>query len=247
MPSNEQPYQIQLRVCNEKAPAGCTLSGQQSAQSYGRLEGMLSEIGAPAVNGKSVTWTVTGSSNGDATQLHYRIDGGAEQVLNIPETGTFSRNITGTTADFNEDIRLEVWLRDNAPAGRGEAYRDNEATSGVPAAGVTVLNPDRPCNDGNPEGNDNCWDGKDLPPCEASSCWFVTFTVSSFYNAYSCSISNTGLSKSFGFTVSGNNPRGASVTHTTSWYAKQAPTVTCGTGGFFPQSSSDTADDWPTR
>ena len=33
VPSNEQSYPVQLRVCNEKAPAGCTLSSQQNVQS----------------------------------------------------------------------------------------------------------------------------------------------------------------------------------------------------------------------
>ena len=47
-PGNEQPYQVQLRVCNEDAPAGCTLSGVQNVQTYGRLDGMLNDIG-PAV------------------------------------------------------------------------------------------------------------------------------------------------------------------------------------------------------
>ena len=46
-PSNEQPYQVQLRVCNEEAPAGCTLSGVQNVQTYGRLDGMLNDIGPP--------------------------------------------------------------------------------------------------------------------------------------------------------------------------------------------------------
>ena len=35
LPNNEQPFNIELRVCNERAPAGCTLSGAKSAQSYG--------------------------------------------------------------------------------------------------------------------------------------------------------------------------------------------------------------------
>ena len=38
---------MQLRVCNEEAPAGCTLSGVQNVQTYGRLDGMLDDIGPP--------------------------------------------------------------------------------------------------------------------------------------------------------------------------------------------------------
>ena len=53
MPGNEQAYPVELRVCNERAPAGCTLSGAKQAQSYGPLGAALSEI-RPVVNGKNV-------------------------------------------------------------------------------------------------------------------------------------------------------------------------------------------------
>ena len=52
-PSNEQPYPVQLRVCNEKAPAGCTLSGVQNVQTYGRLDGDAQRHRRPVVNGKT--------------------------------------------------------------------------------------------------------------------------------------------------------------------------------------------------
>jgi hypothetical protein len=243
VPNNEQPFQVQLRVCNEKAPAGCTLSGQQSVQSYGRLEGMLSDIGAPSVNGKTVTWTVNGSSNGDAAQLYYRIDGGAEQVLNLTETGTFSRNITGTTADFAQQIRLEVWLRDSSPAGRGEAYRENRATSGVPTPGVSVTK-GTACSDGDADPTNNCWDGpgQNKPPaCDVGSCGFVSFAVSGFYEGFTCSVSLGWTSYSGWRTYSFNATGSGQVTQVTDWYSPNGATVSCRGNGIFGQQSSGSA------
>ena len=58
MPGNEIAYPVELRVCNERAPAGCTLSGAKQAQSYGPL-GSLDRRG----RGRSSTArTSTGSS-----------------------------------------------------------------------------------------------------------------------------------------------------------------------------------------
>ncbi len=63
-PNNEQAWSVQLRVCNEEAPAGCTLSSVQNVQSFGRLDNALGSI-QPVVNGKSIQWVISGTSNGD--------------------------------------------------------------------------------------------------------------------------------------------------------------------------------------
>ncbi|HEV2796303.1 MAG TPA: fibronectin type III domain-containing protein, partial [Nocardioides sp.] len=245
VPSNDQPYPVQLRVCNEKAPAGCTLSGQQNVQSYGRLDGMLAEIGAAQVNGKSVTWSVNGSSNGDAAQLHYRIDGGAEQVLDLTETGAFTRAISTTTADFAQDTRLEVWLRDSSPGGRGEAYRSSNATSGVPVPGVSFTRlEERFCTDGDNDSGNNCYDDKGgpngNPACDKQGCRFISFAVSSFYRDFTCSVRMTwtGYSgwQSYSFKATG----AGQATQDTGWYAPNGggATITCTSGGLFPQTNS---------
>lgn len=243
VPGNDRPYPVQLQVCNEDAPAGCTVSQPQSVQAYGRLDNMLDDIGAPVVNGKSVTWTVTGSSNGDAAQLRYRINGGADQYIDLTDVGTFSRAITGTTADYAQDIKLDVWLQDSAPAGRGGDFASATATSDAPQPGVAVSQGAH-CRDDDERADNNCWDPPVKPSCEFASCAFVTLDVSGFYEPFTCSITGTGLD-----TPQGGrdfpNPFGSAKTYVTTWYSKVAPTVTCTGTGFFKKVSTGTAPAWP--
>ena len=104
-PSNEQPYQVQLRVCNEEAPAGCTLSGVQNVQTYGRLDGMLNDIGPPSVNGKTLTWTITGTSNGDPASSSSPDQRRADQVIAPRRSGRFSFTSSVTVArNFDQDV-----------------------------------------------------------------------------------------------------------------------------------------------
>ena len=247
VPSNEGPHQVQLRVCNEDAPAGCTVSAAQTVQSYGGLDGMLNDIGTPSVNGKTVTWTVTGTSNGDPAQLAYRIDGGAEQVINLDGVGSFSQSISGATQDFAQDIKLEVWLRDNAPGGRGGDYRSSSVTSGAPQPGVgvsRVASPGGDCNDGDTTESNNCKpNGKnDLPVCDVASCARVEFTVNSFYENFTCSLSGTGLNDGAWASVSSGPTYGNTQTFTPdNWYAAGSATVTCRGTGFFGRVSSGSA------
>jgi hypothetical protein len=244
VPSNEQPYPVQLRVCNEKAPAGCTLSGQQNVQSYGRLDGMLNDIGAPSVNGKDVTWTVTGSSNGDPGVLVYSINGGAAQTIGLSGVGAFSQSITGSTADFAQNIRLEVWLRDNAPAGRGESYKRNDAQSGAPEPGVSVRripSPGGDCSDGDLESSNNCKPNgnNSLPVCDQNSCARIEFSVNGFYENFECRLSGTGLDDSAWAVQSSGPTYGGTETFTpANWYGRGQASVTCTGTGFFKKTSS---------
>ncbi len=238
VPGNDRPYPVQLRVCNERAPVGCTLSQPQSVQAYGRLDGMLDDIGTPSVNGKSVTWTVTGSSNGNAAQLRYRINGGADQFIDLTEVGGFSHAITGTTDDYAQDIKLEVWLQDPSPAGRGFDYASSQATSSAPQPGLTVSR-GAACNDGDEDRPNNCWNDetKVTPACEATSCSFITFTVSGFYEPFTCSLSGTGLNPDNKWRTYSYGPGGATET-SKEWYAKNGASVTCRGTGFFGREVS---------
>ena len=244
MPSNEQPYPVQLRVCNEKAPAGCTLSGQQNVQSYGRLEGMLNDIGAPTVNGKDVTWTVTGSSNGDAGMLVYSINGGAAQTIALSGVGAFSQSITGSTADFAQNIRLEVWLRDNAPAGRGESYKRNDARERCARArGQRAQDPEPrrrlqrrrrrgAATTASPTATTTC-------PCATPTCAPGSSSRSTASTrASSCRLSGTGIDDSAWAVQLGIDLRRDGDVHPAQLVRQGQATVTCtGTGAFGKQSS----------
>lgn len=178
-PGNEQPYVVQLRVCNEKAPAGCTLSGQQNVQTYGRLDGMLNGIGSPTVDGKTLTWTISGSSNGDPAQLAIRVnDNGSTQLVDLNTVGGFSQTFSTTTNNFDEAVNLFVTLQDPAPAGRGFATQQRIGDrSGPPPQPVIGVSRGASCTDGDVDLENNCWDGPPETPCTQASCAFTNFSV----------------------------------------------------------------------
>ncbi|SEC47707.1 Fibronectin type III domain-containing protein [Nocardioides exalbidus] len=241
-PSNEQPYPVQLRVCNEDAPAGCTLSATQNVQTYGRLDGMLNDIPDAAVSGKQVTWTVSGSSNGDPGSLVYRINGGAEQTINLTGVGGFSQAITTTTEDFAQNVTLDVRLVDTAPAGRGEARKSKTSISGVPDPGVTVERRLQ-CRDDDNDPNNNCWQGEGNgkpPPCERDGCGFIKFYVSGFYESFTCRVSMSWNGYTGWRTYSFNNPVGGQVSQDTDWYSPNGggATITCQGNGFWQRTAS---------
>ena len=174
-PNNEQPHAVQLRVCNEKAPTGCTLSAVQNVQTYGRLDGMLNDIGAPAVNGKDVTWTITGSSNGNPAQLAVRVNGGSIQIIDLGPVGSFGVPVTTTAADYNTGVRIEVTLQDASPGGRGTSSKSRNDTSGPPPDPVVQVGRGAPCNDSGesfPDGRGACKRGAEdtFRSCTAETC-----------------------------------------------------------------------------
>ncbi len=175
VPNNEQPYLVQLRVCNEKAPAGCTLSGQQNIQTYGRLDGALNDIGPASVNGKTLTWTLTGTSNGDPAQLAIRINGGAAQLIDLGPVGAFTQSYSTTVDNFDATVRIDVTLQDPSPGGRGQASKGRTDVSGAPPRPTVRITKD-PCNDA--AGSTNpCQQNKGQPECLESTCGRVQFII----------------------------------------------------------------------
>ncbi|HEY0643342.1 MAG TPA: fibronectin type III domain-containing protein, partial [Nocardioides sp.] len=239
VPNNEGPFQVQLRVCNEKAPAGCTLSGQQNVQSYGSLNGMLDDIGNPVVNGKNITWTVTGTSNGNPAELVYSIDGGPDQVINLPAVGGFSQQISTTTDDYVKRASISVTLRDSSPAGRGEDRTSRSDWSGAPSPGVGVSK-GTSCRDDDADASNNCSKGgpNDPPACQSANCAFVSFSATGFYENFTCSVSTNGISYAWRSYSYGPTGTGQLIEEDTEWFAPAGATVTCtGTGVFGRQAS----------
>jgi hypothetical protein len=192
---------------------------------------------------------VSGTSNGDPAQLVYFFDYGrnnqtAPQTINLQSVGGFSQEITTTTPEFAQNVTLDVRLVDSSPGGRGEDRGTSSTVSGVPQPGVSVSK-GAFCTDGNTDPKDDCWDGKTPPYCDVAECAFVDVTVSGYYESYQCTISGAGLAQEFSNNLTNNtNPWGGSITHNTTWYARQAPTVTCTGTGVFGRVSSGTAPSW---
>jgi hypothetical protein len=191
-PNNERPYVVQMRVCNEDAPAGCTLSSPQNVQTYGPLDGMLNDIGAASVNGETLTWTITGSSNGDAAQLVVRINGGSPQNINLSSVGAFSESFSTTAGGYDENVRIDVMLQDSSPGGRGIAIKGRFDKSGPPPP-PNVRIGKAPCSDVDGSAN-RCQQNGGQPACTSASCARVVLHITELRlgESVSCKVDNNG-------------------------------------------------------
>ncbi len=227
-PSNQQPYPVQLRVCNEKAPAGCTLSAIQNVQTYGRLDGMLNDLGAAAVNGKSLTWTIAGSTNGDPAELAIRINGGPEQVIGLNTVGSFSQTYSTETADYEQDVSISVTLRDASPGTRGSDSTSRRDTSGPPPPPQISLSRSA-CNDTAGSDGPACTLKGNLPAtggCTDASCGFLVITTTDMARTYDCTVTNSlgGPTRNERFDSNGSHVTGIV-------YDKGYVTATCDENG----------------
>lgn len=238
--SNEQPYPVQLRVCNENAPAGCTLSGSQIVQTYGPLNNKIYEVRDAVVNGKTLTFTVIGTTNGDPAQLDYAVDGGAEQSIPLPGVGGFSQDVTVQTAEFNQEVNVRFTLRDPSPD-RGVSTVFKKGRSGVPDPGVTVTPNAQNCSDAAGSELPDCKSGKDDPSCD-TVCARVEVTVSQFFETARCEVSNGAFPNRFGSRIDIEATYAGSRTVVSPWYYPTGgtTTVTC-TGQTFGKVASGSA------
>ena len=206
---------------------------------------MLNDIPDAAVSDKTVTWTVSGSSNGNAAQLVYTIDGGSPQTIVLTGVGGFSESISATTNDFAQTVTLNVRLVDSDPGGRGEARKSKSSISGTPVPGVGVSKR-LVCRDDDTEKANDCWQGpgKDKPPpCEVNSCGFISFSAQGFYESFTCSVAMT-WDDAFGYagwqTYSFGPTGSGAISQDTDWYAPSGggATVTCQGSGLFGRTAS---------
>ncbi|MCW2736952.1 Ig-like domain-containing protein [Nocardioides sp.] len=191
---NEQPYQVQLRVCNENAPAGCTLSGVQNVQTYGRLDSALYSI-EPVVNGKSIQWVISGTSNGDAAVLQYEVRN--KRVGQDSSFGLRSEALSGgggftittpvfDTEDYSQQQEIFVTILDDAPANRGtDSDSRNVNADPPPAAEVTAFKHSS-CNDAEGSANPCHAGGNGQPDCTDERCGFIGLTTTGFIGSFEC-------------------------------------------------------------
>jgi hypothetical protein len=179
-PGNEQPYAVQLRVCNEDAPVGCTLSGVQNVQTYGPLSGTPLTI-QPSVSGRSVQWTISGSSNGDPAVVAYQVRNRGESASAIQTyrptgVGAFSFTTPAfNTTNFSQEQEIFVTVYDDAPGNRGEREGSQKATSGPPPAPELAIGRGARCQDDNAD-QPACAQPFETK-CTVDSCAYVVLTV----------------------------------------------------------------------
>ncbi|PVG84669.1 hypothetical protein DDE18_03460 [Nocardioides gansuensis] len=240
-PSNESPYTAQLRICNEWASRGaCTLSDVRTAQSYGPLNGHLRQP-TPTVDGRTVVWTLSGTSNGNAAVLGVSIDGGAEETVRLDGAGAFSLTRSVTVADYNTQTNVRVRLYDDAPAGRGEAQVYATVESGDPPAPNVSFREYIECGDLDVSARP-CKQAPFQPECTDNSCGRLLIVTEGFIHNYSCTVS-TPDDPLWTATFGRVDLDGGQASYETTWYFKHPQTVTlsCGNG----RQSNSFTQTWP--
>ncbi|MGF9755243.1 Ig-like domain-containing protein [Microvirga sp. 0TCS3.31] len=179
-PNNEQAWSVQLRVCNEEAPAGCTLSSVQNVQSFGRLDNALGSI-QPVVNGRSIQWVISGTSNGDPARVTLEVrnrNGSSAGIKTFRPSGVGA--FTFTTEAFNTDEYAQtqeifVTIDDDSPGGRGQDSESRSAQAGPPPLPAIAFNRGGKCQD-DAENQPACAGAFD-EKCAADSCAYATLTI----------------------------------------------------------------------
>lgn len=190
-PGNSAPVSVQLRMCNENvAKVGCSYSETKAVQTYGPLRSNHLNQPSASVNGLNVTWTISGSSNGDAAIVGVRIDGGVEETVRLGDTGGFSFTRNVSVADFSLDTSIEVRLYDDSPGGRGEAYASARTQSADPPPPTVRIRRGADCNDDT--DSPSCQVGPFDPRCAESSCAKVFIDASGFNDPFRCEVVRGG-------------------------------------------------------
>ncbi|MDR7251760.1 hypothetical protein J2X46_000732 [Nocardioides sp. BE266] len=189
VPSNEQPYQVQLRVCNENAPAGCTLSGTQNVQTYGRLDRALASV-QPIVNGRSIQWVISGTSNGNPAIVEYVVrnkrtstSGGSTaptQTFRPTGPGAFSFTTPAyLTEEYEQEQEIFVRVYDDSPGGRDESNGSNSVFAPKPPPPSIGISRGARCQDDSAD-QPACADAVDVAAgrkCTVDSCALAVLTI----------------------------------------------------------------------
>lgn len=199
-PSNEGAYPVQLLMCNEHADAGgCTYSADtKTVQSYGPLGDQHLNQPVASVSGLDVTWTISGTSNGDAALVSIQVDDRAPEVVPLGGPGAFSLTRTISLLEYNTGTSLRVRLFDDAPAGRGEGVRIGRGETGDPPPPVVRIRPGTVCNDELPDAT-RCKVNQFIDPiCKADmSCAKLFLHTTGFRKNFSCEVINGGNEQFF--------------------------------------------------
>ncbi|GAA5112530.1 Ig-like domain-containing protein [Alloalcanivorax gelatiniphagus] len=193
-PGNEQPYPVQLRVCNEDAPVGCTLSGIQNVQTYGGLSDSLYTI-EPVVSGKSIQWRISGTSNGDPAVLQYEVRNkrfGADHSFGLRTeplgvVGAFSVTTpVFNTEDYSQEQEIFVTITDDAPGGRGTDSGSRSVRADPPPPAEVTAFKHSSCKDADGSPNPCHAGGNGQPDCTDERCGFIGLTTSGFVGTFEC-------------------------------------------------------------
>jgi hypothetical protein len=188
-PGNTTTYPVQMRMCNEfAAKVGCSLSEVKTVQTYGPIRSSnLNQVTAQ-VNGLQVTWTISGTSNGDPAKVGISIDGGAEEIVALGAPADFAFTRTVTVSDYATPTNIRVRLFDDAPAGRGEAVIYGQVDSGDPPPPTVTIYKRASCNSGDADTTNDCIVSGITFPCNDSRCGYLGIQVSGARVSFGCQV-----------------------------------------------------------
>ncbi|HXH76900.1 Ig-like domain-containing protein [Nocardioides sp.] len=196
-PSNEEGYPVQLRMCNENAArVGCSFSDVKSVQAYGPFRESHLNQPTAEVSGLTVTWTISGTSNGDPAVVGLRIDGGSEEMRIQSAPGAFSFTKVVAVGTYNTSTTIAVRLFDDNPLGRGETTDYQQAESGDPPTPLLSIYKRASCDDddldsnGNPITSNDC-SNLGAAGCTDARCGFLGLRVSDGRDGIRCSVTDS--------------------------------------------------------
>ena len=192
-----------------------------------RSTAMLSDIGPPVVNGKTMTWTITGTSNGDPAPARDPASTAAPSRSSRP--GRSGRVQRQTTSRPRPELRrrtspAQVWLRDDArPAAARPVRRRTDATGDRRRPAHRALHAaSRAATTATPSRQQLLARGNGTAtPCERRTCGFVAFSVSGFHRRLHAARSPAPAGRAtFGQRPTRPTTDGGSATPpSTGWYA----------------------------
>jgi hypothetical protein len=199
-------------VCNEKAPAGCTLSGVVNVQTFGPLQPDHITSIQPIPDGQRMSWVVSGTSNGRPATLTVSSPD-RNQTFQVP-AGQWSVQTQNLDLGFRHSERVTVTLADPAN-GRGPVNRTADGATAEPPQPEIVIyrgeqcstRADRPAEV--PDCGSRGWTGD---TCEDDNCAFIIFSVRGFLSRYTCTIQRRFRSD-IQFAVEPAEPRGGNFYH----------------------------------
>lgn len=185
---NDTAYPVVMRMCNEfAAKVGCSTSEQKVVQTYGPLRPEHLNEPTAVVDGLTVTWNISGTSNGDAALIGISIDGGAEEVTALGAPGAFQFTKTVTVADYNTRTNIAVRIFDDNPGGRGQAVTYGQVDSGSPPPPVVSIYKRASCNSGDADLTNDCIEsGGRTFPCADARCGYLGIQVTGARDAFRC-------------------------------------------------------------
>lgn len=176
VPSDDQAYDISLRVCNEFDR--CSVSSTQSVQAYGPLRGAITGVSANP-NGPNMSFTITGNTNGRPAVVTVNRDYGFPDETFDVGPGPFTVTTASNNIGYEKVESVRVTIND-PQVNRGSDAAGANGTAGPPPVAHVSITRGSLCNDANGSSEPACQQHGFDPRCADPTCGHVQLTLDSF-------------------------------------------------------------------